>query len=319
MKAIRFADELTIEDIPQPEPGEGEALIRMELAGICRTDLEIVEGYMGFTGTLGHEFVGTVVESPSDEELIGNRVVGDINLAPWVEDSVQQRHDPDRTVLGILGKDGCFAEYLTLPLENLHLVPDAVTDEQAVFVEPLAAACEILEQVHIQPTDHVAVLGDGRLGLLCAQVLSLASSATVLIGKHRTKLELAAKNSVRTLNRHELTEADHSNFDVVVDCTGQPEGLEAALNLVRPRGTIVMKTTTAVSPKVHFAQVVIDEITLVGSRCGQFQPALDLLRRGLVSVDDMIDAEYSLKDGLQAFEHAARPGMLKVTLKNDPS
>jgi threonine dehydrogenase-like Zn-dependent dehydrogenase len=316
MKALQFSEKLELVDLPIPEPAEDEALIRVKTAGICRTDLEIIQGYMGFTGVLGHEFVGVVEECVSCPQKEGTRVCGEINLAPWTNDSVQQRHDPNRIVLGVEGKDGCFAEYLTLPAQNLFTVPDSISDDQAVFVEPLAAACEILEQVHVQPMDKIAVLGDGRLGLLCAQVLSLVSSQVLLIGRHKKKLELAKDFALKTYLSEDLTEEDESAFDMVVDCTGKPDGLTTSLRLTRPRGTLILKTTTAVPPDFNTAEIVIKEITLVGSRCGRFPAAIELLHRNLVNVNALIEKKFPLLYGLEAFEYAKQPGVIKVLLEN---
>jgi len=313
MRALHFNSELILTDAPTPVPAEGEALIRMLAAGVCRTDLEIVQGYMGFTGILGHEFVGEVEQCTGKPEWEGKRVCGEINLAPWAENSVRQRHDPKRTVLGILGKDGCFADYLTLPVVNLVEIPESISDEEAVFVEPLAAAFEILEQVELDPEDRIAVIGDGKLGLLCAQVLRLENDDVTLIGKYRSKLVIAEKQGVAALHIDEL-EAVANAYDIVVDATGRPEGLTTSLRLVRPRGVLVMKTTTATPPDFNLAKIVIDEITLIGSRCGQFSPAVDALKQGAIDVKSMIEARYPLERGLDAFEHAARPGALKVLI-----
>lgn len=314
MKSLYFDEELEIRQVPQPGPGEGEALIRVKAAGICRTDLEIVQGYMGFKGILGHEFHGAVEQCASAPQWQGKRVCGEINLAPWTDDSVQQRHDPSRTVLGILGKDGCFAEYVTLPVKNLVEIPDSIDDDAATFVEPLAAAFEILEQIQVRPADRVAVLGDGKLGLLCAQVLMLVAGHTTLIGKHEQKLKIARAWNIATAHIDEGGSLERS-FDIVVDATGRPQGLTSAISLLKPRGTLVLKTTTAVPPGFNTAQLVIDEITVVGSRCGQFEPAVAALASKRIDVTPLIEATYSLDDGLKAFDHAGRPGALKILLK----
>lgn len=319
MRALVYNGQLNLDDLPNPKPKEGEALIGVIAAGICRTDIEITQGYMDFRGVLGHEFVGRVLQCESAPELIGKRIVGEINIAPGVDGSLARRHAPDRTVLGILGKDGCFAEKITLPIENLVEIPDSVSDKEAVFVEPLAAALEILEQVHLKPADRVAVVGDGKLGLLCAQVLALPGCDVTLVGKHEDKLKIAQGFGIETMLLIQLNKHYEKKFDVVVDCSGRPEGLQTSLSLVKPRGILVLKTTTAVPPDFHTAQLVIDEITLVGSRCGPFPPAVNLLARKQVHVEPLIDSIYPLADGVKALEHAATPGILKVILEVDES
>jgi threonine dehydrogenase-like Zn-dependent dehydrogenase len=325
-------DVLTLEkNYPLPDLQSGEALIRVIQAGICNTDLEITRGYLAFQGVLGHEFVGIVEavhEGPGASPptyLIGKRVVGDINAACHRSDCAHCRqnmftHCPDRTTLGILNRDGAFAEYLTLPVANLHLVPDNVSDEEAVFVEPLAANFEILEQVHIKPTDRVAVLGDGKMGQLAAQVLALNGCEVTMIGKHEEKLALATQRGIQTrlLKEVEGTQsiAPNSRVDLVVECTGSTLGLELAMRLVRTRGTIILKSTVAKQSTLHLAQIVIDEIRIQGSRCGPFAPALRALSQRTVNVHPLISAQYSLDDGIAAFEHAARPGVLKVLVRN---
>jgi threonine dehydrogenase-like Zn-dependent dehydrogenase len=302
------------EDYPRPVPPPGEALVRVRLAGICNTDLEIVRGYMGFRGVLGHEFVGTVEEA-EDRSLIGQRVVGEINAycgeCPTCR-AGRPTHCPHRTTLGIWGRDGAFAEYLTLPVRNLHTVPDAISDEEAVFTEPLAAALEILEQVHLRPTDRVVVLGDGKLGLLVAQVLALMGCDLLAVGRHREKLAILARRGIPTLLE---AEAEGLAADVVVECTGRPEGFAAARRILRPRGMLVLKSTYHGGVEADLTGLVVDEITLVGSRCGPFPPALRLLQRGLVDVQPLISAVYPLDRGMEAFARAAEPGVLKVLLQ----
>jgi threonine dehydrogenase-like Zn-dependent dehydrogenase len=296
-------------DRPVPEPGPGEARIRVRLAGICATDLAITRGYMGFSGVPGHEFVGEVDAGPDD--WVGKRVVGEINAAcgrcPTCEMGLP-RHCPTRTVLGILGRDGAFAESLTLPVANLHPVPDEVPDEVAVFAEPLAAAFRIREQVQPQPEDTVVVMGDGRLGLLIAQTLAATGCRLTLVGRHPAKLALAKGWGIETAD----TSATLPRVDLVVDATGAPDGLERALGRVRPCGTVVLKTTCAEAPAFNPAPIVIDEVTVVGSRCGPFPPALAALETGTVRVAPLIAATYPLAEGEAAFAHAARPGVLKV-------
>lgn len=316
MKALRFTDgRLAVADVRQPET-DGECLIRVTASGICNTDLEIVRGYAGFTGTLGHEFVG-IVESADNAELIGRRVVGEINAGCGSCElcaAGDARHCRGRSVLGIHGRDGCHAEFITLPAENLVQVPDSVSDEQAVFAEPLAAAAGICEQVAIGPDTSVAVIGDGKLGLLCSFALSQYTGSLVLIGKHRSKLATADKRNIRTLTADETHELAAS-FDVVVEASGAESGFAAAVELVRPRGKIVLKSTFHGSPSWPASRIVVDEITIVGSRCGRFAPAVNLLANGQVNVDDLIDSEFPLSDAVAAMDRAATKGVLKVLLR----
>lgn len=314
MRALVYDGQLKlVRDYLQPEPPPGEALVRVRLAGICNTDLEIVRGYMGFRGVLGHEFVG-VVEECADESLIGQRVVGEINCycgeCPTCRAGAPT-HCPNRTTLGIWGRDGAFADYLSLPVANLHTVPEALSDATAVFVEPLAAALEILEQVHVKPTDRVVVLGDGKLGLLVAQVLALTGCRLVVGGHHEEKLDILRQ---RGMKARLVSELPKEKADVVVDCTGHPDGFAAARELVKPRGTLVLKSTFHGDVQVNLSTLVVDEITLVGSRCGPFAPALHLLERDLVDVESLISATYPLDEGLAAFERAQQKGVLKVLL-----
>lgn len=299
---------------PEPRPAPGEVRIRTVLAGICNTDLEVVRGYAGFRGVLGHEFVG-VVDEAEDPAWQGRRVVGEINAAcgkcPTCR-AGRPTHCPDRTTLGIRGRDGVLAGYFCLPAGNLHLVPDAVPDEAAVFTEPLAAACEILEQVHVHPRDRVVVLGDGKLGLLIAQTLALTGCHLTAVGRHPDKLARLAARGIATQVGGEGLEG---HADLVVECTGQPEGFLAARKMVRPRGTVVLKSTYHSEIQADLSRIVVDEVTLVGSRCGPFPPALRLLAQQLVEVTSMIEAEYPLADALTAFQHAARRGALKVLIR----
>lgn len=312
-----------------PTPFVGEALIHVLMAGICNTDLEIVRGYMNFAGVLGHEFVGVVEEVYGDVtrerygHLVGKRVVGEINAACHHPDcSYCQRgmptHCPNRTTLGIVGRDGVFAEYLMLPVENLHVVPEHVSDEEAVFVEPLAANFEILEQVHLRPTDSVLILGDGKMGQLAAQVLTLSGCEVMMVGKHAEKLALAAKRGVSTYvldDTQRFTLENGRRMDVVVECSGSAQGLDMALKLVRPRGTLILKSTVAAKSTLHLASIVIDEIRIQGSRCGPFAPALRALSQKLVDVRSLISACYPLDEGLTAFQYAAQKGVLKVLIQ----
>jgi len=302
---------LSLRDVPVPQPPPNEALIRVVRAGICNTDIELVRGYYPYRGVLGHEFVGMV---ESDGEWRGRRVCGEINAA--CGECAQCRagrntHCDRRTVLGIVNRDGAFAEYLTLPFENLRAVPDSVPDDEAVFTEPLAAALEIIQQIHIRPTDEVVVLGDGKLGLLCAQVLALTGCHLLALGRHPKKLAVLAARGIRTAF---VTEAPDLRADVVVECTGSAEGFDLARKFLHPRGTLVLKSTYAGLASIDLSRVVVDEITVVGSRCGPFAPALDLLARKLVDVRSLIHARYPLREGLAAMERAQQPGVLKVVL-----
>ncbi len=297
-----------------PRRAAGEALIRTRLAGICNTDIEITRGYFGFRGVLGHEFVGEVVEA-DEPSWVGRRVVGEINIRCGECEYCRRglgRHCPNRTVLGILGKDGCFAEYLTLPLRNLHVVPDTVSDEQAVFTEPLAAALEILEQVQIPPSSAVLVVGDGKLAQLMIRVLVLTGVQVQVVGHHSVKLEMAARAGAVVVEGSEIQAA---NYDVVIEASGSPEGWETAVRAVRPRGTIVLKSTYAEVPRIDLAPIVVNELEVVGSRCGPFEPALRLLAEGRVATEDLVSARYRLSDAAEALREATSPGTLKVLLE----
>lgn len=313
MKALMFEDEPRVIDVPVPVPQKGEALIRVLTAGICSTDLEIMKGYMGFKGILGHEFVG-IVEKSSNTHLTGKRVVGEINCVCHRCEFCQlemPHHCLDRTVLGILNRNGCFAEYVTLPEENLHLAPPSVRDDVAVFTEPTAAAFRILEQVTISDSDRVIVLGDGRLGQLVAQVLSLRTKNLVCVGKHSWKLELLRDRQVMTANYDDPIER---GADVVVEATGSYEGFSRALELVRPEGTIVLKTTVAHPASFDLSSPVINEVKIVGSRCGPFRPALEALSMGTVDVKPLISESYELRDAVHAIARAKSSDVLKVLL-----
>ncbi|NIO11067.1 MAG: alcohol dehydrogenase catalytic domain-containing protein, partial [Deltaproteobacteria bacterium] len=299
---------------PEPAADERNALVRVLLAGICSTDLQIFKGYMGFQGIPGHEFVGEVAEGP--QGLQGKRVTGEINFACGSCESCQSglgRHCAERRVMGILGADGCFAEYVKVPVENLHPVLEQLSNEEAVFTEPLAAAFEISEQVQFSAGDQVLVLGDGKLGLLCAQALRLTGAKVSLLGKHEDKLSLLQGMEIQTCL---LSHWKPQRYDVVVEATGSSGGLKMALEAVRPRGTLVLKSTLAEPHTLSLAPVVINEVTVVGSRCGLFPPALDALAKKEVIVTPLIDGIYALKDGAKAVAHAARAGALKVILRN---
>jgi len=328
MKALVFDGQLSLSQVADPRPAAGEALIRVILAGICGTDLQLLKGYAGFRGIPGHEFVGEVVECET-RGWIGKRVVGEINVTcghcPWCRRGLG-RHCSQRTVLGIINRPGAFAEYLTLPVVNLHEVPSNLSDEEAVFTEPVAAAAEILEQLPIAGGTRVAVLGSGRLGLLVAQVLGHAGAMVTLIGRREGKLALARSWGLRTFCLPSEAAADGGNgcekelpsrsFPIVVDATGSPAGLEEALRLVEPRGTVVMKSTFEGPAQFDTAKLVVDEITLLGSRCGNFNTALDLLSRGAVHVTEVISKVFALEQGVEAFRDAAQPSFLKVLLRS---
>ena len=302
---------------PAPTPPPGEALVRVAQAGVCNTDLELAKGYMNFTGVPGHEFVGVVEQAVGREGLIGRRVAGEINAACGVCETCRANrptHCPNRTTLGIDRRAGALADYLVLPFENLHPLPDSVSNDQAVFVEPLAAACEILEQVKIHPTDRVAVIGDGKLGLLCAQVVALSGCHLTAAGRHAEKLQILEQRGISTMT--DLRTIEPGSLDMVIEATGTPSGFEAARQMVRPRGTIVLKSTyQGEALPVNLTAIVVDEITLVGSRCGPFEPAIRLLANKEVDVESLIQARFSLNDGVAAFERAAQKGTLKVIVE----
>jgi len=318
MKALRVDKKnLAVREIDKPERGE-EALVRVLLSGICNTDLEIARGYAAFKGTLGHEFVG-IVEEATEDAILGQRVVGEINAGCGdceLCKSGDPRHCPKRTVLGILGRDGAHADFLRLPLRNLKAVPDNLVDEHAVFTEPLAAACGILECVSITRTDRVAVIGDGKLGLLCAQVLALSGATVLLIGKHPEKLRIAERRGIETASAKAGAKRKRE-FDVVVEASGSSSGFSGALELLRPRGVLVLKSTFEGVGTAEFdrTRLVVDEITILGSRCGRFAPALDLLKKGAIDIDSLISEEYPLARGVYAMERAGTKGVMKVFLR----
>ena len=320
MQALVWDGERTevVDDRPDPRVSAGMAVVRVHLAGVCSTDLQILQGYMGFIGVPGHEFVGHVEEGPDD--LVGRRVVGEINFGCGACGrcrSGMARHCPNRRVMGILGADGSFAERLAVPVANLHPVPDGLTDEQAVFTEPLAAAFSILEQVPVEPGAEAVVLGDGKLGLLCAQVLRGAGASVTLVGRHDDKLAIAAGLGIATvLAEGEWRPAQPA--DLVVEATGSADGLAAAMAAVRPRGTLVLKSTVAGEHRLSLAPLVIDEVTVVGSRCGLFPPALTALAEGSVAVLPLMEARYPLAEAVEAIAHAARRGALKILLDCSP-
>jgi alcohol dehydrogenase len=302
--------------VPLPRVPKGFARIRLLAAGICSTDLELQRGYYGFSGTPGHEFVGEVESAPGNESWIGKRVAGEINLAcgkcEWCVHGLG-RHCPRRRVLGIVNHPGAFREFLTLPIENLHHVPDSISADEAVFIEPLAAACEILDQVKIPKGERVAVLGDGKLGLLVAQVIHAHGARVCLFGRHREKMLIAEKAGVET--EAAPMRVPPRSYRWVVDATGSPDGLRDAVAMCEPRGTVIMKSTVHGMVSIDTAPVIVNEITLVGSRCGRFQPAVRLLRSGKVNVQDLISERLPLDRAPDAFKLAAKKGTLKVLLR----
>lgn len=316
MKALRVEKKgLAVREVDVPERGN-EALVRVLLSGICNTDLEIARGYAGFKGTIGHEFVG-VIEDASDSTLAGQRVVGEINAGCGECElcrSGDPRHCANRTVLGIVGRDGAHAEFLRLPPQNLLRVPEKIADEHAVFVEPLAAACGIMERTSITKEMSVAVMGDGKLGLLCAQALSLTGAHVLLVGKHLNKLRIAERRGIETTTAKQAAKRK-KEFDVVVEASGSSSAFLMATDLVRPRGVLVLKSTFHGTTELNAAPIVVDEISIVGSRCGRFAPALDLLSKGAIDVDSLISEEYPLTKGIHAMERAGRKGVLKVLLR----
>ena len=301
------------DDVPHPEPGPGEGLVRVLCAGVCNTDVELLRGYYPFTGIPGHEFVGRV--EGGAEDLAGRRVVGEINaVCGRCRECLagRRRHCPHRSVLGIAGRNGAFAEYLILPAQNLHPVPDSVDLEAATFVEPLAAALQIQQQVQVRPDDRVAVVGDGKLGLLVAQTLALTGCRLLAIGRHPTKLGHLTRRGIRTGGPDDL---DPSCVDVAVECTGAREGFALARRALRPGGTLVLKSTYAGLLELDVSSLVVDEIRVVGSRCGPFAPALRLLAAGQVEVAPLIHARYPLEQGIAALGRSQEPGVLKVLLR----
>ncbi len=305
---------VALTEVSEPKPAPGEALIKVHLAGICSTDLEIIKGYAGFQGILGHEFVGTVIDGPP--ALANKRVVGEINCVCGRCEMCSRglaAHCRRRTVLGIQGRPGAFAEYVTLPERNCHVVPESIPDEDAVFTEPLAAAFQVLHQVPIEPRTSVAVVGTGRLGLLIAQVLARTRCRLVAIGRNPKTLTLLDRKRIRTASVEETPAK--ADFDVVVDCTGSPDGLGLCLGLVRPRGTIVMKTTCREAIRADLSQLVVNEVTLLGSRCGPFGEALDALARKQIEVASLVTQRFALADAAEALTWAERPDQIKIILK----
>lgn len=313
MKALWLENnKVDFREVSQPQK-PNEALVKIRKAGICSTDLELVKGYYPYAGILGHEFVGEVAKA-DDASWVGQRVVGEINaVCGQCEQCLNGRptHCESRTVLGIVNRDGVFAEYVCLPVANLHRVPASVPDGMAVFTEPLAAALEIQEQINIKPGDRVLLVGAGRLGQLIAQTLALTGCDLRVVARHKRQQELLTARGIRIITEEEI---QRWRWDVVVEATGSPSGFALARQAIRPRGTLVLKSTYKGEMSVDFSSIVVDEINLIGSRCGPFEPALRLMESRQVDPTVLIDAEYSLTDAMKAFEHATRPGALKVVL-----
>ena len=316
MRAVLFDGKLQfVTDYPVPEVPKGWARIHIQWAGICRTDMELIKGYLGFRGILGHEFIG-VVEHCDDPSWVGKQVVGEINAAcgrcKWCAKDLG-RHCPNRKTLGIQGLDGCMADYCVLPISNLLEIPPEIPGDRAILTEPLSAACEILEQMRFQGTERLIVLGDGRLGILCAWALTTVLSDVTLVGHHPEKLEFAKWRHLKTARGAAEVE---SGADVVVDATGSGAGLIEAMSLCRPRGTIVLKSTVASQGDLNMAPVVINELTVLGSRCGQFKDGLRMLESYKdMPVERLISARYPIERALTAFERAVQPEAFKVLLK----
>ncbi len=320
MKALWLENnKIELKEIPQPQKPD-EVLVKIRKAGICSTDLELVKGYYPYTGVIGHEFVGEVISSPLPEGeglgvRAGDRVVGEINaVCNQCEQCLNGRptHCENRTVLGIVNRDGTFAEFTQLPIANLHKVPASVSDGMAVFTEPLAAALEIQEQINIKPTDRVLLVGAGRLGQLIAQTLALTGCDLRVVARHKRQQELLTARGIRIIGEADVQKW---RWDVVVEATGSPGGFALARQAIRPRGTLVLKSTYKGEMNVNFSSIVVDEVNIVGSRCGPFEPALKLMESKLVDPTVLIDDEFSLSDGIKAFERAAQAGTLKVLIQ----
>lgn len=315
MRALTFAQSLVLDSRrSEPAVSDGDTLIRVRHAGICATDVEVTRGYMGFQGILGHEFTGTVIDSPN-KDLLKQRVVGEINIVCGRCDlcvAGLSSHCRNRAIMGLKNHDGCFADYLRLPSVNVHAIPDSIDDDQATFIEPLAAAFQVLKQIQLDGRRWVTVLGDGRLGLLVAQVLQTVNCPVRVIGKHAQNLALCEKWSIRSRPLADIV--PRHDQDVVVDCTGSPAGFELAVNMARPRGTIVVKSTCASGKPLNLAPAVVDELTIVGSRCGPFREAILALAHKQIDVVSLIHRRMKLDQGVDAMRLAARPGVLKVIL-----
>ena len=321
MKAVKFQNKkISVFDTPLPEISGQDALVKVMMAGICATDAELYKGYQDFQGIPGHEFVGLVEKAPQAPELVGNRVAVDINIGCGQClrcGNGDTRHCPSRRVIGIRGKDGGFAEYCAVPITNLMALPDGLETIDAVFAEPLAAAFEIAYQYHIKPGTKLAVMGDGKMGLLCAFALDHYTSDLTVLGRHAEKLAIAARQGIKTINTAEIpAEALEKRlkgaFDVVVEATGNPDAINQAAKLVKPGGIIAVKTTSHQMSKINLAEIVVNEITLVGSRCGDIEFAVKWLGNGWVNVAPLVDAVYSFDEFQKAFDHARTPGSSKI-------
>ncbi len=318
MQAITYDDqeELQLSIREKPVPAQDEVLIKVRLAGICNTDMEITSGMLGFNGVLGHEFVGEVVQDNQDK-LTGRRVVGEVNIPCYDCQRCKRRqfrHCANIKALGMRGKDGVLAEYVTLPRENVFLVPNEITDKEAVFVEPIAAAVEIAEQYHLKPSEKIAILGDGKLGLIIAMTLQALGLPVTVIGRHENKLAKLSSLAIETYLEKNIP-ADFQDIPVVIDATGSSSGLESALNLVRPEGKVIFKTTIANEININLAPLAINEVQLLGSRCGPFAPAIKLIKENNLPLGELITAQYPLKEGLKAFAKAREKDTLKVLVK----
>jgi len=321
MKALVYDGSLKLDkNYPIPTVKDDEVLIKTSVVGICNTDYEITKGYMGYKGVLGHEFVGVIESTGSNvpKNIIGKRVVGGINLACnnciWCHRNLQ-RHCPNRQTLGIYKKDGCFSEYFTLPYKNILEVKDNIDDNTAVFTEPLAAAYEIIEQIHFKPDYKVALVGDGKLGLCVSIIFNAMNIPFVHIGKHSDKLEISKKAGADIKLLSEINESDFKNYDVVVEATGSTGGFETSVNLVKPRGILVLKSTITAKEGLNLAGIVVDEITVIGSRCGQFEPVLRLMEKNRIDTKPLISGVYSVDDFEKAFEENSKKDSIKVLVK----
>ncbi len=321
MKALIYDNGLKLEkNYPVPVLGDGEVLIKTIMVGICNTDYEITKGYMGFKGVIGHEFVGIVekIGKNAPAELLGKRVVGEINCAcnncKMCAQNLQ-RHCPNRSTLGIFKKDGCFSEYFTLPYENVIEISPEIDDITATFTEPLAAAYEIAEQIHIKPDSKVALLGDGKLGLCISLVFNALNIDFTHIGKHEEKLKISKELGVKTKLLSELEEKDNKTFDIVVEATGSTGGFNTSSNLVKPRGILVLKSTIAAREGLNLAQIVVDEITIIGSRCGQFKPVLRLTEKNKINVKPLVSAIYNVDEFEKAFKENSKCENIKILVK----
>lgn len=302
-------------DINTPTATQGEVVVKVLRSGICSTDMELINGYYPYCGVIGHEFVGRVIDESAPENLKGKRVVGEINcVCHECRFCLMglKRHCAKRTVMGIVNRFGTHVEYLCLPIENLFVVPDELSSKDLCFVEPLAAALEIQEQISIKTSDRVAVIGDGKLGLLISKTIKLTSCNLTVFGRHKEKLSLLKKDGINTTL--EYSGSDHGAYDVVIECTGNKSSFSQAIQMLRPRGTLVMKSTHEGNTEFNAADVVVNELTLIGSRCGPFDKAIEVLKAGKVHLIDMLQKEFPLEEACQAFEYAKKKGVLKVQL-----